>query len=60
MDNYNINYCLFLLNIGLKSKSNYYDSINFLAVVIINLISNYGLEEIIYRGCTINGLKKQN
>ena len=48
----------FLLNIGLKSKSNYYDSINFLAVVIINLISNYGLEEIIYRGCTINGLKK--
>lgn len=48
----------FLLNIGLKSKSNYYDSINFLVIVILNFISNYGLEEIVYRGCTINGLKK--
>lgn len=48
----------FLLIIGLKDKSNYYNIINFLAVVIINLISNYGLEEIIYRGCTFNGLVK--
>lgn len=48
----------FLLNIGLKTKSNYYDIPNFLLLVIINFISNYGLEEIIYRGCAFNGLSK--
>ena len=48
----------FLFSIGLKPKNNYYDIINFLVLLIINFISNYGLEEIIYRGCAFNGLSK--
>lgn len=48
----------FLLNTGLRGRSNYQNIVNFLVFVIINFISNYGLEEVVYRGCAFNGLSK--
>lgn len=49
----------FLLSLGLREGRNeYYNIFNFLFVVGLNFISNFGLEEVIYRGCAFNGLSK--